>query len=61
MRRISTWVALVAADTVVTGTYGMNFDNMPELHTRYGYFVCIVFMLVLDTLLYRVFRRSGWL
>jgi hypothetical protein len=44
---------LVAADTVVTGIYGMNFDNMPELHTRYGYFVCIAFMLVLDTLLYR--------
>jgi magnesium transporter len=61
MRRISAWVALVAADTVVTGIYGMNFDNMPELHTRYGYFVCIAFMLVLDTLLYRLFRRSGWL
>jgi magnesium transporter len=61
MRRISAWVALVAADTVVTGIYGMNFDNMPELHTRYGYFVCIAFMLVLDTMLYRLFRRSGWL
>jgi magnesium transporter len=61
MRRISAWVALVAADTVVTGIYGMNFDNMPELHTRYGYVVCIAFMLVLDTMLYRLFRRSGWL
>jgi magnesium transporter len=41
--------------------YGMNFDNMPELHTRYGYFVllgvmgCIVFGMVL------FFRRKGWL
>jgi magnesium transporter len=61
MRRISAWVALVAADTVITGIYGMNFDNMPELHTHYGYFVCIAFMLALDSLLYRSFRRSGWL
>jgi magnesium transporter len=61
MRRISAWVAIVAADTVITGIYGMNFDNMPELHTHYGYFVCIAFMLTLDVVLYRLFRRSGWL
>jgi magnesium transporter len=61
MRRISAWVAIVAADTVITGIYGMNFDNMPELHTRYGYFVCLAFMLALNVTLYRLFRRSGWL
>ena len=61
MRRISAWVALVAADTVLTGIYGMNFDNMPELHTRYGYFVLLAFMLALNVTLYRLFRRSGWL
>ena len=61
VRHVGDRVALVAADTVVTGIYGMNFDNMLELHTRYGYFVCIAFMLVLDTMLYRLFRRSGWL
>ena len=61
MRRISAWVAIVAADTVITGIYGMNFDNMPELHTRYGYFVLLAFMLALNITLYRFFRRSGWL
>jgi magnesium transporter len=61
MRRISAWVAIVAADTVITGIYGMNFDNMPELHHRYAYFICLAFMLVLDFTLYRLFRRSGWL
>jgi magnesium transporter len=61
MRRISAWVALVAVDTVITGIYGMNFDNMPELHTRFGYFVCLAVMLGLDLTLYRLFRRSGWL
>lgn len=27
--------------TFITGIYGMNFDNMPELHTRYGYFIVL--------------------
>jgi magnesium transporter len=60
-RRISAWVAIVAADTVITGIYGMNFDYMPELHHRYSYFVCLAVMLLLDAALYRRFRRSGWL
>ena len=61
MRRISAWVAIVAANTVLTGIYGMNFEYMPELQTRYGYFVLIAFMLALDITLYRLFRRSRWL
>ena len=55
------WVAIVAADTVITGIYGMNFDYMPELHTRFSYFICLAVMLVLNATLYRRFRRSGWL
>ena len=60
-RRISAWVAIVAANTVITGIYGMNFDYMPELHSRYSYFVCLAVMLVIAVSLYRQFRRSGWL
>lgn len=30
--------------TFITGIYGMNFDNMPELHTRYGYFIVLGIM-----------------
>jgi magnesium transporter len=60
-RRISAWVAIVAADTVITGIYGMNFDYIPELHFRYSYFICLAVMLVIDVSLYRQFRRSGWL
>ena len=60
-RRISAWVAIVAADTVITGVYGMNFDYIPELHFHYSYFLCLAVMLVLDMSLYLQFRRSGWL
>jgi magnesium transporter len=61
MRRISAWVAIVAANTVITGIYGMNFDNMPELHHHDAYFICLAVMLALNVTLYRFFRRSGWL
>lgn len=61
MRRISAWVAIVAVPTMVAGIYGMNFQHMPELGTRYGYFVVLGLMLVACTVLYKLFKRSGWL
>ena len=47
--------------TFLTGLYGMNFDDMPELHARLGYPILLVTMAVvtIGTLLY--FRRRGWL
>jgi magnesium transporter len=60
-RKISAWAAIVAVPTLITGVYGMNFDNMPELHWRYGYFAVLGFILVVCLLLYRGFKRSGWL
>jgi magnesium transporter len=61
MRRISAWVAILAVPTMVAGIYGMNFEHMPELSWRYGYPAVIVATLVACTMLYRRFRRSGWL
>jgi magnesium transporter len=61
MRRISAWVAIVAAPTAIASIYGMNFRFMPELDWRFGYPVVLVTMLVVCTSLYRLFRRSGWL
>jgi magnesium transporter len=61
MRRISAWVAIVAVNTVIAGIYGMNFENMPELTTRYGYYVTLAVMVITGVVLYRLFRRSGWL
>jgi Mg2+ and Co2+ transporter CorA len=32
--------SIFAPLTLIAGIYGMNFDNMPELHFKYGYFFC---------------------
>ncbi len=61
MRRISAWVAIAALPTMIAGVYGMNFDNMPELRWRYGYFIVLAVMALGCGGLYRAFRRSGWL
>lgn len=61
MRKISAWVAIAALPTMLAGIYGMNFDNMPELHTENGYFILIGVMLTACVLLWTLFRRSGWL
>jgi len=61
MRRISAWVAIAVVPTALAGIYGMNFRNMPELDTRYGYYVVLAAMLAICVMLYRLFKRSGWL
>ncbi|TYC16752.1 magnesium/cobalt transporter CorA [Actinomadura syzygii] len=61
MRKISAWAAIIAVPTAIAGIYGMNFNQMPELHWRYGYPLVIVTMAVACTLLFRRLRKSGWL
>jgi len=47
--------------TFIVGVYGMNFDNMPELRQRWGYFVVMGFMAVLAVGMLVWFRRKRWL
>lgn len=61
MRKISAWVAILAVPTMIAGIYGMNFDNMPELHWRFGYPIVLVVIALACTYLYLRFKRSGWL
>jgi magnesium transporter len=61
MRKISAWVGIAAVPTMIAGIYGMNFENMPELTTEWGYFVVLGLMATVCTGLYRVFRKNKWL
>lgn len=47
--------------TLVASIYGMNFDVMPELHTRFGYPLALLCMVVSAIVPYAFFRRKGWL
>lgn len=47
--------------TFIAGIYGMNFDNMPELHWHYGYFYVLGLMLAIFVLMMVFFIRRRWL
>jgi len=47
--------------TFIAGVYGMNFDNMPELHYHNGYFIVWGVMLVVFILMVVYFKRKKWL
>ena len=61
MRKITAWAAVIAVPTMVCGVYGMNFDHMPELHWTFGYPLVMGVIAVACGVLYRGFRRNGWL
>src|SRR5271156_2882630 len=61
MRKMSAWAALLAIPTMVAGIYGMNFEYMPGLKWHWGYPTTILGTVAICLMLYRNFRRNGWL
>ncbi|MFC8092814.1 magnesium/cobalt transporter CorA [Streptomyces sp. NPDC057301] len=61
VRKISAWAAMAAVPTMIAGIYGMNFEHMPELTWRWSYPALIAAMAAVEVLLYRLFKRRGWL
>ena len=61
VKKISAWAAILFAPTIVGTVYGMNFDNMPELHWRFGYPMALGLMLLVSVSLYVLFRRRRWI
>jgi len=47
--------------TLIAGIYGMNFDNMPELRYRYGYYFVMGFMALLSIGMLFYFRKKKWI
>ncbi|MGH4122096.1 MAG: magnesium/cobalt transporter CorA [Clostridium sp.] len=47
--------------TIITGIYGMNFENMPELRAKYSYFVIIFVMIFSSLCQILYFKKKKWL
>jgi magnesium transporter len=60
-KRLGSFAALFAVPTMIAGIYGMNFQEIPELHWQFGYPACIAVMVMIDALLFRRFRKAGWM
>ena len=61
VRKLAAWAGIAAVPTAMAGIYGMNFEFMPELTWRYGYFAVIGLILTICMFLYYKFRKAGWL
>ncbi|MYM20264.1 transporter [Brevibacterium sp. 5221] len=61
MKKISAWAAMLFFPSLVAGTYGMNFEHMPELHWALGYPFAIALMVAGCAVLWRIFKKVGWL
>ena len=46
--------------TMITGIYGMNFEHMPELKMKYGYYAVWAVMVLVAAFMLAVFKRRRW-
>jgi magnesium transporter len=61
MKQVTSWAAIAAVPTIITGYYGMNVRIFPGADSLSGGLVAIFLMIVLVALLYSAFRRRDWL
>ncbi len=61
MKVLAVFSAIMLPLSLIAGIYGMNFDNIPELHTRNGYFMTLLLMGSIAAGLLIYFWRKGWI
>jgi magnesium transporter len=61
MKVLTIFSAVMLPLTFIAGVYGMNFDEIPELHTKYGYFVVWIVMITIATGMLGFFWHRGWI
>lgn len=60
-KRLAAWAGIFAVATAFVGVWGMNFDVMPELRMKYGYPAALTAITLVCGILYRRFKKAGWL
>lgn len=61
MKVLTIFAAIFIPLTFITGIYGTNFDFIPELKWKYGYFGMLLFMLLVGLGLLLFFKRKKWI
>ena len=60
MKTLTIFSVIFIPLTFIAGIYGMNFKNIPELDTQYGYYIAISVMVVIDIIIMTYFRVKKW-
>ena len=61
MKALTIISGLLMPQTVIAGVFGMNFENIPGLHSRVGFTIAIVLMLATSSGFYTYFKRKRWI
>ncbi len=60
MKVMAVVTCLLAPATVIGGIFGMNFDIIPLLHNKWGFFISVGLMLIVPLAMLRMFIKRGW-
>jgi len=60
MKVMAIVTCLLAPATVIGGIFGMNFEAIPLLHNKWGFFISVAIMLLIPLWMLRAFRKRGW-
>lgn len=60
MKVLAIVTCLLAPATVIGGIYGMNFDIIPTLHNKWGFYIAVALMFVIPAIMLFFFKKRGW-
>jgi len=60
MKVMAVVTCLLAPATVIGGIFGMNFESIPLLHNKWGFFISVGLMLLIPLSMLRIFKKRGW-
>ena len=60
MKVMAIVTCLLAPATVIGGIFGMNFETIPLLHNKWGFFISVALMLFIPLAMLRMFKKQGW-
>ncbi len=60
MKVMAIVTCLLAPATVIGGIFGMNFESIPYLHNKYGFYAAVALMLLIPVWMIYAFKKRGW-
>lgn len=60
-KKLAGWGAILIVPTIIFSMYGMNFSDMPELHSHFGYPAALAVTLVICFVMWWRLKKAGWL
>lgn len=60
MKKVTSWAAIIAVPTMITGAYGMNV-NYPSFGTSGGFWIAVALIVASSVALYLQFKHRDWL